>query len=225
MNLSSLISRFRTEANDKVVPYFWQDSEVTDWLNDAVSEAAIRGRLIFESGNTAICRIDVVAGQAAYPLHSAMYEIVSATFSHDGDNGKHRARPLPLVSVETLDQVVPRWRTESCDPRFIVQTDSGLRIAPAPIRTGVVWLEGYRLPLVSMVADTDEPEINAAHHRHLVNWALHKAFSIPDTESFDPNRSVIAEAEFIKYFGIRPDSDLRRITREDYPHHVQPFWV
>lgn len=58
------------------------------------------------------------------------------------------------------------------------------------------------------------------HHPHLVEWALHKAFSVPDAEFFDPNRAQIAEAKFIDYFGERPDSDLRRITREDVPQHM-----
>ncbi|RPP87255.1 hypothetical protein IPC1125_34030, partial [Pseudomonas aeruginosa] len=59
---------------------------------------------------------------------------------------------------------------------------------------------------------------------HLVQWALHRGFSIPDMESFDPNRAALAEAAFTAYFGERPDSDLRRITREDVPHHVEAFW-
>ena len=76
-----------------------------------------------------------------------------------------------------------------------------------------------------MVDDTDAPvDLNKAHHPHLVEWALHKAFSVPDTEFFDPNRAQIAEAKFIDYFGERPDSDLRRITREDVPQHVEPFF-
>ena len=79
-------------------------------------------------------------------------------------------------------------------------------------------MEVYRLPMLSL-ADSDTPEIHEAHHEHLVQWALHRAFSIPDTEAFDPARAASAEATFTRYFGLLPDSDLRRRTREDVPHH------
>lgn len=70
---------------------------------------------------------------------------------------------------------------------------------------------------------TDTPEINKAHHRHLVNWVLHRAFSVPDEEFVDPEKSVRALDNFEQYFGLRPDSDLRRMTRHDVPQVVQAF--
>ena len=96
-----------------------------------------------------------------------------------------------------------------------------------PDRAGILRLEGYRTPLADMTLtdkDTVQPEIHPEHHRHLVQWALHRGFSIPDMESFDPSRAALAEDAFTAYFGQRPDSDLRRITREDVPHHVEAFW-
>lgn len=216
MTLSELIIRFRTEANDKAAPYFWTDDEVTAWLNDAVAEAAIRGRLIHESADPDICRISVVEGESRYDLHPSLYEL-----THIALDGK----PLSLVSAEALDNSVRGWRAEQGDPCYAVQEDKGLRLVPTPTSDGTLALEGYRLPTEAMEEEGDEPEIHGAHHRYLVLWALHKAFSIPDTEVFDPARAGNAEAEFTRHFGIRPDSDLRRITREDVPHAVEAFWV
>ena len=34
MQLDELIRRFRTQANDKIEPYFNEDADVKDWLND-----------------------------------------------------------------------------------------------------------------------------------------------------------------------------------------------
>ena len=56
-----------------------------------------------------------------------------------------------------------------------------------------------------------------ASHQHLVYWALHRAFSQPDSDGFDPQRAATAEATFTGYFGARPDADLRRATRHDVP--------
>lgn len=224
MTLADLIAAYRTDANDKVVPYFASDEDVTGWLNEAEAEAAIRGRLIHESDAPAVCQIAVLAGTASYPLHASLYELSHVAFRQDGEVTR---KPVRLVSSEYLDAVVCDWRDAEGLPLYAIQGDSGIRLVPKPVAAGTLLLEGYRLPMEPMLLaeqETATPEINGAHHRHLVQWALHRGFSVPDSESFDPNRAAIAEAAFTQYFGHRPDADLRRITREDVPHTVVPFW-
>lgn len=222
MTLADLIKRFRTDANDKAVPYFWSDDEVTAWLNDAMQEAVIRGRLIYECADASVCRINVTPAKTVYPLHASLYEIVGIRYQADD---AARSCPIKLVSVEWLDMNVHGWRSCEHAPQYAVQEDRTLRLVPAPISTGIITLEGYRLPKVELEDPDDTPEINKVHHRHLVQWALHQGFSIPDTEVFDPERAARAEDAFTRYFGQRPDSDLRRTTREDSVQHVEAFWV
>jgi hypothetical protein len=224
VNLAELIRRVRVEANDATEPYFWRDQDITDWLNDAVAEAVIRGRLIHENINPEVCKIDVTLGQSDYPLHPALYEITHLRFHCDA---LPRPLRLSLVSTQTLDDIATNWREQSDHPRFAIQNENALRLVPNPIHDGTLYLEGYRLPLSDMLLseqDTAEPEIYHAHHRHLVQWALYKGFSIPDMEAFDPSRAAIAESAFSIYFGQRPDANLRRMTREDVTHHVEAFW-
>lgn len=224
MTLAELIRRVRREANDLVEPYFWSDEDVAAWLNDAVSEACIRARLIHESQDASVCQIAVTAGQAVYPLHPALYEITHLSLR--AADGAHLG-VLPIHSTEMLDAGRPGWRDETGRPLCAIQSDTGLRLVPTPDQDATLKLEGYRTPLVEMAladADTDEPEINREHHRHLTQWALHRGFAVPDMESFDPSRSDRAESAFTVYFGIRPNADLRRITREDVPHRVEAFW-
>ena len=90
---------------------------------------------------------------------------------------------------------------------------------------GTLHIEGYRVPLKALENDTDKPEIHEAHHRHLVHWALHRAFSKPDSETIDPQRAATAEAAFTRYFGPGPDADLRRSTRHDEVQTNKAFWV
>ena len=222
MNLAELIAQYRIDAHDTAVPYFASDASVTSWLNEAQDEAAIRGRLIHESESAAVCRIALEAGKSVYPLHEALYEIDHAAFQADGETER---TPVYLTSAENLDRILYGWRDRGGTPKFAVQDDGSIRLVPAPNRVGVLILEGYRLPLSDMVGLTDSPEINGVHHRHLVNWALYRAFSIPDGEMIDPNRAALAEKSFTEYFGLRPDCDLRRITREDVPHHNEAFFV
>lgn len=223
MTLSELIARYRLLAHDKVEPYFVDDSEVTAFLNEAVTEAAIRGRLIFESSNPDICRVEVQKGEALYQLHPAIYELSSAIF-HPADGS--RPVRLSLTSVGHLDASMPTDRRERTGtPCHMAQHDKYFRLAPVPEMNGLITLEGYRVPEHAMEDQDDTPEIGDIHHLHLIQWVLHKAFSIPDAEFFDPQRSESALQAFTDYFGLRPDSDLRRITREDVPHHVEAFWV
>jgi len=225
MKLAELIRRVRVDGNDNVAPYFWSDADITAWLNDAVAEAALRGRLIHESEDAAVCEIAVEAERSAYPLHQALFELTYVGFL---DDGACQAGTIRLVSTEWLDANQSDWRARRGSPLFAVQSDKGLRLVPKPSGSGKLILEGYRLPLAHMDfqrKDEDEPEIGEAHHSHLVQWPLHRGFSIPDMESFDARRADIAEAAFTAYFGLRPDSDLRRVTREDVPHHVEAFWL
>ena len=55
-------------------------------------------------------------------------------------------------------------------------------------------------------------------------YALNLLEAYQAAKQNDPTyRAAMAEQAFTEYFGQRPDSDLRRITREDVPHHVIPF--
>lgn len=218
MTRDDLIKEFRVLAQDTVGPsYLFSAEQIGAWLTQAEQEAAIRGRLLHESANYGVCEIPVSAGEAVYPLHPALYEVSHLAFRQAGERGR---RPVELVTAEYLDRRMPDWRDCTGLPKYAIQTDTSLRLAPMPDVTGDLLLEGYRLPLKDLgAAGSNKPEIHQAHHVHLIQWALHRAFSIPDAETFDPTRSALAERAFTDYFGARPDSDLRRATRHDVPHH------
>jgi len=214
MTLQDLIARFRVLAADKAQPPLWSDAEVTMWLNDAQRQACIRGRLIREDENKAVCLISMQEGKQTYKLHPKVYEIINLRFV-----GASRARPAVIVSREWLDNERPSWRDDNYPPELVIQDDTTIRIVGSAVVGEVLQLECYRLPLEDMVQGDDEPEIHEAHHEHLVQWALHKAFSVVDADGFDARRSAQAEDEFTRYFGLMPDADLRRKTREDVIHH------
>jgi hypothetical protein len=232
MTLADLIRRFRVLADDKAAPFFWSDPDVVDWLNDAEAQACVRSRLLLEDANPDVCEVAVTAGVHTYQLHPKVYELVRTGFRPSAVGG--RSCRFRLVSREWLDANYRHWR-EADDwhhmdggKRYLVQNDTSVRIVPIPAEDGALTLEGYRLPMDAMALPDpanpgapvhDTPEIHAAHHEHLILWALHKAFSVPDSESFDPQRAGQAEAAFTAYFGRMPDSDMRRTTREDVAHH------
>lgn len=230
MTLEELTNDFRVTTQDlrRAVSgnaeetYLFKTPDVTRWLIEAEQEACIRGRLLHESANEDVCEISVAAGEATYPLHPALYEI-----DHLGllAGGSAERRPVKLVSREWLDENHRNWRDRTGQPCFAIQSDTSIRLAPTPTADATLKIECYRLPLRGLSSEkSSKPEIHQVHHRHLVNWALYRAFSQPDNETLDLGRASDAMAAFASYFGSRPDSDLRRITRHDVEHHNKS-WV
>lgn len=215
MNVKQLIAQFRSDADDCVEPYWWRQEDILAWLNEACVEAALRGRLLLDDYTPGLCQIPVAGGQVSFQLHPSVYEIADLRFA---PSTGEEARRLDLVTREYLDQKVPQWRDAAAGmPRFAIQTDTRLRLVPAAGAAGVLHLEAYRLPLGDLITPIDEPEIHEAHHPYLVHWALHRGFGVPDSENFDADRAARSYGVFERYFGLRPDSDLRRSTRHDEP--------
>lgn len=212
MNLEQLTAQFRVDADDLTEPYFWDAEWIATWLTEAQAEAAIRGRLLYEAANAAVCQIAVAANTATHDLHKSLFELVHLRFQA---TGAATSSVLSIKAREELDRIRPGWRDETGTPRHAVQDDTRITLVPRPELAGTLHVEGYRVPLKALENDTDKPELNEAHHRHLVHWALHRAFSKPDSETIDPTRAATAEAAFTHYFGPRPDADLRRSTRHD----------
>lgn len=223
MDLRQLIDAYRLLAHDRLAPYFCDDDALAGWLNEAEQQACVRGRLLLEESDQDVCHITLARGQAVYPLHPKLYEIVSARITTTSG----RPRCVRLVSREWLDANIRDWRTQDGPVVWAVQGETSIRLSGEHEDGDSLDMDVYRLPLQDMVLPSDpptpgervSPEIHEASHSRLVQWALYRAFSIPDAELFDPTRSEQARMEFERYFGPLPDSDMRRITREDVPHH------
>ncbi len=227
MNLEELERRFRVMADDTVTnPPLFKSENIADWLTDAEAQAAIRGRLLLEDANAAVCELAVSAGVHTYALHPKLYELEHLRFKAAGAT---RSTPIKIVTREWLNN---RWADDWRDAadwsersdHYAIQGETSLRLVPIPSEAGTVFIEGYRLPLKALANETDKPEIHEASHEKLIYWALHRAFSVPDSETLDPQRSANAEAEFTRYFGPLPDADLRRSTRSDEQQTVKVFW-
>ncbi len=216
MQRAALRRRVRVMAQGTVEPFLWADEDINAWLDEAQHEAAIRARLLRATPHThpSLCEFSLSAGESAVTVPGELFEISRQEFS----GGAERI-PLRLVSREWLDGACPNWRTLPADePAYLVQDIQSLQIVPPPSVAGTLLLEGYRLP-ASMQADEDEPDIPAVHHLYLTSWALHVGYSVPDADTFDPGRSEREEAKFTRYFGLRPDADLRALSRQDEQHH------
>ena len=217
MTLGELITVTRIHLRDTMLPYQVDDALLILFLNEAQQEAAIRGRLLRATPKTApmLCKQHIASGLSTLTLNDSIYEI-----SHqEWEQGSERWC-MELTSREWMDNKVPRWRSLAPgNPRYLIQDGQELQIAPPPAVDGMVLLEGYRLPVPMEDVNNDEPDIPQVHHLKLIQWALHRSMSSPGSELYDEQKAAIAESEFTRYFGLAPDSDMRRATRQDVPHH------
>lgn len=220
MTLAQLLAAFRVDADDHELPYLFSDARVIEWLNEAQEEACIRANLIFESADSELCEIYTHPRERSYALDERWICVTKAFLVWKGC-----ATELTITDREVLDRTRPDWRTDCRRTSALMQFDSRVELDAAPTSNAKLQLEGFRLPLEPMALLTDSPEIGRTHHRQLVHWALHRGYSVPDTEANNPGKAAEASAAFEAVFGRRPDADLRKAWFDDTPHRNAAFWV
>lgn len=221
MNLAQLITSFRTDADDAARPYLWSDDEVIVWLNEAQEEAAIRGKLLFESVRPEICQIEISeAAGSIYKISDLINEITYASITDV--NGK--VQEIGIKDRFELSRIKPEWRTTKEKPEYIIHHDKTIEVGCIVDGSYTIKLEVNRLPLRCMANELDTPEISRVHHRNLVQWALHRAYEKPDSETLNPSKSQLAEAKFTEYFGERPNSSMRKDENANRPHVNKAHW-
>ena len=210
MNLAGMIWQFRVQAQDARKPYLWPDSELAYWFSEAESEAAVRARLLRDSEE-----FSVVAGNNdPLELPSVLFDIQHAELrASDGASYE-----ISGASRRDLDWLCPGWRSRTDLPTNYVHDDKQLILSSLPDQDYTLYLEFFRLPKTSLEGDDDEPEIAEAHHANLIDWVLFRAYSKPDVDAFDANKSAVSLAAFERYFGASTNADLRRRQNASRPH-------
>jgi xanthine/CO dehydrogenase XdhC/CoxF family maturation factor len=222
VTLEELIATFRRDTDDLEPDYLSIDDDIKAWLNEAEREAALRARLIHDTSTAAVCTIAVTAPARVFRLHVAITEITRATFTPAGSTC---VQVLDLTDAVELDRRYCDWRTRVELPREAIQLDTTLRLGSIPDTDGTITLETYRFPLKNIEdSSTEAPEIGAANHAYLLEWAKYRCYSRPDAEIHDPKRAETALALFTSIFGLRPDADLRKASQANRPQHNQAVW-
>lgn len=227
MTLDDLKLAFRSRTDDTIISsggYLWSDAELTLFLNEAVTEACVRAKLIFDV-TSPFCSFPVVIGQQAYPIDPSIFEIQSVRV--DGYNGS-AAPGYEMIGTDqtALSRDYGRWYALIGRPKYYMQDGFILRFVPLPDAVGTVQLAVYRTPTdtEAMSSGSDEPVIPNQFHLRLLDWALYLAYSKGDAEAGDDKKAAIAEARFETSFGKRTDADTQRKRQERRSHVVSVNW-
>lgn len=221
--LRQLLRDLRDDLDDDVARYHYSDKKLTRWLNQAVEEAAVRGRMLLESARADICQIALQAGVAEYALHPCAWVIRRAVL--DGD----LSDPLYRTTTHDMDIRGGRsWRTQTGMPQFLIRDQQAGRIllSPIPEQDSILHLTVIRTPDESELLEQpdDEPVIDPIHHQRLVHWALWRAYSVKDSEKLDPNAAQTNLALFEQAFGARPSAGQIRHLAIDAGPGVVAHW-
>lgn len=209
MNLADYIAAYRNATGDLSQPYYCEDEEVVEWVNEAEEEAAFRARLLYDDTTPDVCEIAVTAGTSRYAMHETVFDIGRATLT-DGDT-RHA---LAIKTRDDMDAYNGDWQDwDTGDPLYLVGDESHVTLAPAPSSDCVLNIGVCRLPLSALSDPVDQPEIRRRHHHALLDWVLHRAYLKHNPEMQDLQKATFHEGRFEKYFGRRPDANVSRKQR------------
>lgn len=208
MNLGDLRQRYRTRVDDRAVPYLWDDTDANGFLNEAVTEVAIRTRCFRDETTPSICSIPIVAGQTRYVLDPRVLEVLFAKIDgkrHDLDRCAdtnfrgYRGVGMPSAFAVVLEA-----------PNLVLILDRPPQADP-PV--GNLDLVVFRKALNVMEDDGDECELPDEYQIPMLHWAAALSWSTPNSDmqpaAVAKNRDD-AEARFTAYFGERVSAKVAR---------------
>lgn len=217
MTLEQLRDLLRYRLNDEGLPQLWSDTELTAYINEAEREAALRARLLYDE-TSGVTEIPLVVGQGTYQLSELViavdYVLLAST--------KRRLRRTTQIE---LDDQEPGWRQRRGTPSQFFEENTYLGLDRLPTVTDTLNLGVHRYPMEAMAQGHDEPEIAAHLHLQMLEWAVYLAYrkrNSSDEEEVD--RGLLAEKEFIRYFGERPDANVLRQRRIKRVPRVKARW-
>lgn len=201
MDLNALIARCRLVSQDLRSPFLWDDSEWTEWLNEAEAEACIRARLIEDEAIIG----QVFSAEPYVDLPERAFLVCRVFLG---------SRKLVLTSRHDLDLDNPHgWESETGDPVACYRSVDRLRMYPVPISDDEARIVAFCTPETEMSDDSDTPSIASRLHVKLIDWALRCAYLKDDPDTQDVQRAERYEEKFERTFGPRPnESEVRRLS-------------
>ena len=205
MNVQELYDQFRSDMGDEASPYFWTDTDVFRYMDDAY-KTFVRLTGGIADFTSDLSRVDIVAGEALGTTSKLILRTMEAsrvsdggkidvvnmtdlTFSRDNDYGKVR----PVYSDTTPGTV--RY--------MVIGAQRGLcKWVQVPMVDDVAQLYIYRLPIAKITSETldfEFDEIGEEHVMHLGTWMRHKAYGKADADSFNGPLSDKFKAQFEEY--------------------------
>ena len=187
--VSDLIKNFRDDEKDTIEPFFWSDSQLVRFFNQALTAFAEKTRIVIDDSSD-ITAIDFSAGQALLSYSPQIIDVIEAVVLISG-----RTRKLDVMTPGGVSRAA---QSSAGCPRIVVLDESAgsLRLYPVPSFSGQLLLTVVRRPLKELVK-SDRIQDVPAHNRHILLLDMkHYAYRIADGELFDPAKAINFSDEF-----------------------------
>lgn len=202
MNTTELYTLFRADVVDTKKPYLWSDVEVFSFMDDAQTMFTRLGLGIADTTTDEVVRVSVVTGEEHADVHPSILTFRRAELVSTN-------RPLALRNInddtrlgDDYGRIFSTGTEHSSGPvrgMVIGEEYNKVRWVGVPTEDDEVRLSVYRLPICRLTARDQCLEIRSEHHRSLLAWMKHLAYSKQDAETFDRGKRDEYEAEFRAY--------------------------
>lgn len=233
MTLQELIAEFRAQVSDEAPPYLWSEDEALSYAIDAqdmfvrntggIPEAGAGG---FGAGSAGLdlCTLTLTANSpwsahSPYVLRIRSGRLVTAArdvqFVSEGDMGNVQVQDYGWAIGRSFDD-------EDAGPvsyGVLGVQKNYVRWIKVPSENDTCRIHVYRLPYPRVDTADDSLEIEAQHHRHLILWMKHLAYSKQDAEARDDEQAKDNEVAFVRYC----DKAAREIERQRYKPRVVKY--
>lgn len=199
-----LYTKFRSDTTDAAPPYLWSDDEVYDYMDEA-QRMLCRNTQGLPDATSIATTVPIVANQPFASIHPSILLIREATLASTSEK-------LRVLNFEDLEVAY------ACDdygnqvPLFNVLNSTGnvgamvigmetdkVRWVYIPVANDSVNLLIYREPLYKITEDSTSFEVHGRHHRPMLWWMKHLAYSKQDAETFDRGKAEENKKRFEEY--------------------------
>lgn len=187
--VSDLIKNFRDDEKDTIEPFFWSDSQLVRFFNQALTAFAENTRIVIDDSSD-ITAIDFSADQARLGYAHQIIDVIEAVVLISG-----RTRKLDVMTPGSMSRAAQS--SPGCPRIAVLDESSGsLRLYPSPSVAGQLLLTVVRRPLKELSKSDRIPDV-PAHNRHILLLGMkHYAYRIADSELFDPAKAINFGDEF-----------------------------
>jgi hypothetical protein len=233
MELQELIAEFRSQVSDEAPPYLWSDPEVLNYIIDAqdmftrltggIHEAGAAG---FGSGTPGLdlCTLTLTASQP-WSVHSPhILRIRSGRLMTAKRDVKFISESgLSIAGTESYGQHIP-YTFDDTDIGTVEVGVLGVqknyvRWFRVPSANDTCRLHIMRLPYPRITTQDNDLEIDVQHHRHLIPWMKHLAYSKQDAEARDDKQAAESKQAFEMYC----NQASREMERQRYKPRVVQY--
>jgi len=211
-SVDDLIGQFRTQMDDNVEPYLWDEDRIIEWIDEAQKVFAEKTRIF--KGSEEISVLVASGGDVTIPdyvLETRRAKISGQIVPLDIMNFNDISRGS-IVNDYGINWTSD-WEESTGTPRALISDyeKDTVRLVPKPVVDGTLTIYYYRYPLKDITQSSSKLELtDTRHQRLLVVYARAMAYGDHDADVYDPR----AEASKMEEFHSKADEMANQIKRK-----------